>query len=82
MTFAFAVPVMVPQGDGSFVVKPGKPLSELTVLQFAKAYGVGRSSVYNMIEMGVIEKYRRPLPKKILIPVEELDRLIRKSRRE
>lgn len=75
MTFTFSAPVMIPQGDGSFVIRPGKPKSEFTPLEFSKAYGVHRNTVYYMIDMGIIEQHRRPMPRKILIPSDELERL-------
>ncbi len=42
--------VQIPQGDGSVLVKPGRPVQRLTVLQFAGAVGfASRTSVYDRL---------------------------------
>ena len=48
-TAVYCPPVAMPQGDGSFVVKPGKPVSRLTPKQFAQAVGLHRNTVYEHI---------------------------------
>jgi len=42
-------PVIVPQGDGSYLVRPGKPVDWLSVRQFAQAVGLSPSSVRRYI---------------------------------
>lgn len=41
--------VAIPQGDGSFVVKPGKPVEWMTPSQFAGAVGLHRNTIYGYI---------------------------------
>lgn len=45
----YCPPVSLPQGDGSFVVKPGKPVTRLSPKQFAVAVGLARNTVYEYI---------------------------------
>lgn len=47
--FLWSPSVVVPQGDGSVIVRPGKPIEYLTPLQFSKAVGYSRSAVYEQI---------------------------------
>ncbi len=42
----FTPPVMVAQPDGAVLVKPGRPVSRLSVQQFAEAVGLDRNTVY------------------------------------
>lgn len=70
--------VVVAQGDGSYVVKSGRPVSELTPLQAARALGISRSAVYQLVEAGRL-KCRRPLPRKILISAEEIEQFRRST---
>ena len=62
----------VPQGDGSYIVRPGKPISELTPNQAAVALGLSRSSVYRRLMEGRL-KARRPGPRKILISADSVE---------
>jgi hypothetical protein len=39
----------IPQGDGTFVVKPGKPVEWMTPAQFAGAVGLHRNTVYTYL---------------------------------
>jgi hypothetical protein len=70
--FSFAPPTLIPQGDGAFLVKPGKPIREMSVKQAMVFLGVGRTSMYDLLNSGMIP-HRRPLPHKICIPVEALE---------
>ncbi len=45
----FTLPVIMPQGDGSVVVRPGKPVLWMTPGQFAQAVGLSRDSIYRYI---------------------------------
>ena len=53
-SFAFAAPVRIPQGEGSFLIKPGKPLTRLTLKQFAAEIGVNDESVRRYIHAGIV----------------------------
>lgn len=44
----------IPRGDGSFIVRTGKPLARLTVRQLSSRLGVSARTVYRYIEQGVI----------------------------
>lgn len=75
--FSF-VPQFIAQPDGAVLVKPGKPAREVTPRQAALMLGISRSSIYELIQTGHLS-HRRPLPKKILIPVESLEEHRRKT---
>ena len=45
---------IIPQGDGSYLVRPGKPMERLTSAQFAAQVGRSASSVRRYIDEGVI----------------------------
>lgn len=74
LPLSFSAPTITPNGAGGFIVTPGKPLFWLTPLQFGKALGISRSSVYNLIARGVLVKVSRPLPRKIMIDASEVPR--------
>jgi hypothetical protein len=78
--FLFCPPIIVPQGGGEYLVKPGKPVSKLTPLEFARAARISRSSVYNLIDADKV-RAERPLPRKILIPSSDLDGILNRQRR-
>jgi hypothetical protein len=46
----------IPQGDGTYLVKPGKPVEKLTVKKFAAAIGVTPSTVRRSIRSGDIPR--------------------------
>jgi predicted DNA-binding transcriptional regulator AlpA len=80
--FSYASPIAIPQGDGTFVVKPGK----LTVRQdgdavgpkeFARMQGCSRSSVYRFMDEGLIpaEYVERRTPRRIRIRLAALEAL-------
>lgn len=55
LTFAvFAPPVLIPQGDGSFIVRPGRPMIELSPREFGQQFDVDRDSIYRWIQEGLI----------------------------
>lgn len=70
--FSFLPPQVIPQGDGSVILKPGKPTSEVSPKVAAQMLGVSKSSVYELIQEGKLV-YRRPLKKKILITTASID---------
>ncbi len=50
----FCPPVVVPHGDGSLTVKPGRPVTRLTALQLASHFGVDRDTIYRWRQEGII----------------------------
>lgn len=78
MVFTFASPSITPRGDGSFFISPGKPIREMTPNQAHKFLGICRTSIYELLECGMLP-CRRPLKKKILIPVDALEDYRRKT---
>jgi excisionase family DNA binding protein len=57
--------VIIPQGDGSFVVKPGKPVEWLSPAQFARQFGLDRSTIYRAIREGTIpSEFVEPIGKR------------------
>ncbi len=69
----YTPPTLLPQGDGSFVIRPGKPVQDLTPKQAAAYLGIAWSSIYKLLDAGKIP-CRRPLRGKILISVEDCER--------
>ncbi|MBN9693937.1 MAG: hypothetical protein J0M24_27150 [Verrucomicrobia bacterium] len=45
----FIPTVQIPQGDGSVLVRPGKPIEWLTVKQFGQQVGLKEDSIYRKI---------------------------------
>ena len=80
---AFALfPAMTatPNGDGSYTLKPGKPLLYVTPKQLADMFRVTRSSVYRWIEEGLIDQKHVKLAgfRKMLISAEAVPSLQKK----
>jgi len=69
MTFQ---PTVTPQGDGSFVIRPGKPVAKLTLRQAAKRAGCSRTTIYRLYNTGIL-KGDRPSPRKIFIFADSLE---------
>lgn len=63
----------IPHGDSSYIVKPSKPVQDLTVRDAAGLLRVSVSSVYRLVDEGRLKSWR-PLKGKILIPAGEIDR--------
>lgn len=73
MTFCLSfTPIMVPQGDGSVLVRPGRPVAEVTPIQAARMLQISRSAVYEMLQAGELP-CRRPRRRKILIPSDAIE---------
>jgi len=53
ITFGFT-PVIVPKGDGSFTITPGKPVTWLKTKPAARALGLGGSTLRQWIQEGVL----------------------------
>jgi excisionase family DNA binding protein len=66
------VPTITPQGDGSYVLRPGKPVSTLTVREAARVLNVHISSVYRLIDSGIL-LCERPTRGAIRIPLSAMD---------
>jgi excisionase family DNA binding protein len=47
-------PQIIPQGEGAFIVKPGRPISTLTPKQLADQIGVNRQSIYRWLAEGTL----------------------------
>lgn len=57
LTFAvFAAPVVVPHGDGSVTVRPGRPMFWLSPKEFGQQLGRDRNTIYQWIQQGIIEE--------------------------
>jgi CRP-like cAMP-binding protein len=77
ITFGFA-PVLVPQANGDWLIKPGKPIieqPEVSPRVAARYLGLSRPTVYRILEIESALDWRRPSPGKILITMESLRRL-------
>lgn len=72
-------PIVTPQGDGSFHVRPSKPVSHMSIKQSAAYLNISPSSVYRLVDEGVIPA-ERPLRGKILIAVSDLEAHKERSR--
>lgn len=80
--FSYAKPVAIPQGDGSFLVRPGRLTvrqdgDAVTPREFARMQGCSRSSVYRFVNEGWIgqEHVERRTPRRIRIRLEALSEL-------
>lgn len=76
---SFSAPVCLPQGDGAFLVKPGKPVLKITVKQAAARAGVSVGTVYRLIEAGFLEA-EHPSPGRITVVSESLERHLSATR--
>lgn len=70
-------PVVTPQGDGSFVIRPGKPVEKLSLRQAAKRAGCSRTTIYRLYDAGIL-KGDRPSPRKIFIFADSLEEHLKK----
>jgi len=68
-------PTVVPNADGTFIIRPGRPVSRLTALQFGRCFQVTRRTVYRWIDEGLInaEYVENVGHRKILIHAEAVD---------
>jgi len=66
---AFSAPTVIPQGDGSVKVLPGKPVQWLTSKQVATHFGLSQSTIYRCIEDGTLppEMVQKPGKRKLRI---------------
>ncbi|PTY02610.1 hypothetical protein DB346_08660 [Verrucomicrobia bacterium LW23] len=78
--FAFAPPIAISHGDGSFTLKPGKPTYEVNPLQAARMLGVSRETFYVYVAAGLLERVRYPSMRRILIDAAEVSALADKMR--
>jgi hypothetical protein len=78
LSFGF-VPEVIPQGDGSFRVSPGRPVCKVTVRVAARLAGVSIHTIYRLRDAGLL-RGERLSPKKILIDVDSLQQHATASR--
>ena len=82
MYFSYASPVVIPQGDGAYLVKPGRVTvrrdgDAVSPKEFARMQGCSRSSVYRFVNEGWISlaHVERRTPRRIRIRLEALGEL-------
>ena len=79
--FSFT-PVVVPQGDGSFLVKPGKPVigrKKVLIAIAAERAGVSEDTIRRLLDAGMLEG-EQPSPRKTFIYEDSLDKHLQASR--
>lgn len=76
-TFCFTT-TLIAQGDGSYLLKPGKPLSRLSLREAAKRTGLSRTTIYRLWDCGLV-KGERPSPRKIYIFVDSLEEHLKRT---
>lgn len=80
-TFHFE-PTIIPRGDGTFMVNPGKPIpgrEKLTVAEAAVESKLSEDTVLRLYDCGMLEG-ERPSPRKIFIYKDSLDAHIKRTR--
>lgn len=78
LSFSFTT-TMIPQGDGSFVVRPGKPQLFLTAKEVAARMRCSVWTVYTLLDDGTLPSIR-PTPHKRLVPAAAFERHMESSR--
>jgi len=69
-------PQLIPQGDGSFLIKPGRPLlgrRRLTVKEAAAKAGVSTDTIYRLLDEGLLEG-QHPSPRRTLVFEDSLNK--------
>lgn len=74
-------PVVVPQGDGSYLVRPGKPVGKLSLSAAAKRAGLSRTTLWRLYDCGLVAG-ERPSPRKILIYADSLEAHLKGTRED
>jgi excisionase family DNA binding protein len=69
MTTTNCPAIMVPMGDGTFLIRPN---NRLTVSQAAKIAGVSKWSIYRLVACGMIEAVR-PTKGRVFIVADSLN---------
>ena len=77
-SFSFAA-TLTPQGDGSFLLRPGKPLMRLSLREAARRTGLSRTTIYRLWDCGLVEG-ERPSPRKIYVFAHSLDEHLKRTR--
>jgi len=74
-TFGFLRALVIDQGDGTFLVRPGKPVLKLTPEEFGREVGLSRNAIYSRIQDGSIpqESVEYAGPRKLYIHSTALD---------
>ena len=78
--FSFS-PTVIPQGDGSYLVKPDKPIigrEKISVSEAVKRFGSSKATVLRLFHSGMIEG-ERPSPRKTLVFVDSIERHLKAS---
>jgi hypothetical protein len=78
----FFTPIVVPQGDGSFVVKPGKPTvgrKKLLIAAAADRAGVSEDTIRRLLDAGMLEG-EQPSPRKTFVYEDSLEKHLAASR--
>jgi hypothetical protein len=78
MSFSInTAPDIVPTGAG-FLIKPGRPVTELRPMQASKILGISAAGVYKLLAMGLLECRRTP-KNRIWISAESVQRHLENS---
>lgn len=69
-------PTVIPQGDGSFIIRPGKPIfgrEKITIAEAARRFGTSKGTMHRLYDCGLVEG-ERPSPRKTLLYADSLER--------
>jgi predicted DNA-binding transcriptional regulator AlpA len=69
---------MEARGDGTYVLKPGRPRMEISAAEVAHVMGVHRNTVYAYAECGILTA-RRPSPSRMVFSTQEVEEVMRKT---
>jgi len=72
-------PAVTAQGDGSYLIRAGKPIAKLSIKAAAKIAGVSRSTIYRLYDCGLL-KGERVSPRKIVITAASLQEHLTNAR--
>lgn len=78
--FAFH-PQVLPRGDGTFLVKPGRPVpgrQKVSIAEAVRRYGASHSTWARLFDAGLVSG-ERPSPKKILLFVDSIEAHLKSS---
>lgn len=80
-SFNFA-PEIIPQGNGTFLVRPGKPIpgrKKLTIAEAAEQSRLSEDTIARLYNSGILEG-EKPSPRKIFIYEDALESHLKSSR--
>lgn len=78
LSFGF-VPEVIPQGDGSYRVIPGKPVIKVKVSVAARKVGMSVNSIYRLCKANLVA-FERPSPKTTFVFLESLEAHLARTR--